>query len=522
MIKKIIIVGGGTAGWFTASYLCRFLKHRYNVTLVESPDIPKIGVGESVTPHVAAFFQQLGTDEKHWMLHTGSVYKYANKFTGWNKSHKDSEYFGFHYTSPLLATLPESIEDYLYVKDITRNTDTILSLLKRKKLDKFDRYFNWHYHYMQKNVAPFDDNGYIFQKQPFSYSQHVNADRLAEYCRDFIAKPNGAVHISGKVIGVITGENGIKSIRLEDGTILEGDIFIDCSGFKRLLMNAVGCEVKKYQNNPIDRAWVCQVDYVDQKTQLVNYSQSIAREHGWQFKIGLYHRMGTGYCFSSSHCSDQSAVDDFINLLGDSARKEPRLINWNPERLTSPAVKNVVAVGLSNGFIEPLEANGLYVIVASIFNLAECLDKDSINFDTYNQVVNYFMDDIADFLLVHYTLSDRTDTDFWNDCKNIGRKERHDELVLKKYHDEQNFMCSALNGARTLFPDYMWAQLRYSWKLDISDCNFDSVDTYKFVIKHDHLHRTKSAQSINYYDWLKMNIFEGNDSQAWEQQYLNI
>ena len=519
-MKKIVIVGGGTAGWFTASYLSKFLSERYDITLVESPAIPKIGVGESVTPHVAAFFQQLGIDERHWMLHSGSVYKYANKFVGWNHSNPEPEYFGFHYTSPSSTSLPKSIEDCYYRSGDMRNTDTVLSSIKNGSIDKFDRYFHWHYHYMEKNVAPFDDRGYIFRDQPFSYSQHVNAEALADYCRDFIAVPNGVRHVRKKVVDVKVSDKGIDSISLEDGAHLVADVFVDCSGFQRLLMNAVGAKIKRYENNPIDRAWVCQVNYQDRKTQLVNYTQSIAREHGWQFKIGLYHRMGTGYCYSSSHCIDEQAEKYFRDLIGDTNRIEPRLIKWTPERLVEPGIKNTAAVGLSNGFIEPLEANALYIIVANIYHLAEALEGDTLNFDRYNSAVNFFMDDIADFLLVHYTLGDKIDNDFWKDCKKIGLTQRHEQLVSDKYHDERNFMCSAVNGIRTLFPDYMWAQLAASWQLDIEHIDYHDTKIKTFLHRTDNKHRIQSARSMNYSDWLEKNVFDNIESDEWQDIYL--
>ena len=516
MMRKIVIVGGGSAGWFTAAHLSKFFNDK--ITLIETPSIQKIGVGESVTPHVSHFFNQLGIEEKHWMLHTGSIYKYANKFVNWYDG-KDPEYFGFHYTTSLTHKLPTKPEDYIYNKSSKRNTDFLLGSLNRNQVNKFDRHFHWHYHYMENNVAPFKGKKYIFKDQPYSYSQHINAERAAEYCRDFIALPNGVEHIEAKVTKVNVDSNGISSLLLEDGSQVQGDLYIDCSGFKRLLMSAVDAKTKRYENYPIDSAWVCQIDYDDIETQLVNHTQTIAHDYGWQFKIGLYHRMGTGYCYSSSHSSDAQAEEYFDQLIPNK-RKTPRLIKWTPERLQTPGLKNVAAVGLSNGFIEPLEANALYIIIASIHHLSAALQEPVINLDAYNKAVNYFMDDIADFLIVHYTLSNKTSSVFWKDCIDIGVKQSHNELVYSKYNDERNYMSAAFDGLRTLFPDYMWAQFAHSWNMDISEYDYVSSDYEKLILDLDTHHLKRSAISENYYQWLKNKIFENLNPRDWEEKFI--
>ena len=531
---NIVIVGGGTAGWLTASWISKFFPN-ISVTLVESKDIPKIGVGESVTPHVSAFFQNLGIDDHHWMLHTGSIYKFANKFVGWKNNNKGNDYFGFNYTTANKILykdnpIPSTKEDHHYNSNDVRTTDTLLNLLKNSELDKFDRYFHSAYHYMEKNVVPFDSKGAYLLPPFFSWSQHINADLASDYCRDNIALPNGVIHIQSKILKVIKSNNKIEKVLLEDGREISGDLFVDCSGMHRVLMKELDAPVKEYKHHSIDSAWVCQLDYEDPESEMVNYTQSIAQDYGWMFKIGLYHRMGTGYCYSSSHTTDEQAEIYYRKLITNT-RREPRQLKWNPNRLENSAVGNAVAIGLSSGFVEPLEANNLYMIVTAIRKLDSVLSRyireDFLDFDQFNKEVGYFTDDIADFILVHYTLSDRTDSDFWQDSRLLGNKEQHKNLVIDKYHNEQNYMQSTIENQSNMFPDYMWAHLAYSWDIDLKDLIRKDISANDLEIAQlyykqtESNHRYISSNSTNNYRWLQKNVYKDLSNSDWEEKYLS-
>jgi tryptophan halogenase len=515
---KIVIVGGGTAGWFAAAWLSKFRKG--TITLIENPDIPKIGVGESITPHVQRFFDLLELDTKDWMESTSAIYKYANKFVNWVD--RDTEYFGFSYTSNTKEfTDPKFDLMRMLEKETTRTTDVFLELYRQQHLNKFDKYFNDTYSYMENNTMPFINGEY--QCNPFySWSQHINADLASEYVKERIAIPNGVTHIQSNVKDIITTGDTVNSLILDDGTQIDADIVIDCTGFKGAIVNKLNFEKIQYTDNFVDSAWVCQLDYTDPESEMVNYTQSIAQDYGWLFKIGLYHRMGSGYCFSSKHISKEDALKAYQGMVSN-LKGTPRLLTWTPGRLKEAARGNVVSVGLSSGFVEPLEANALFIITSSIVHLDKVLEQyeqtSKLDFVDFNKDIAYLIDDIADFIRVHYSLSNRQDTQFWRDCANNRPAEQEQELVRDKYYNEKG---SIVNSAqyKTMFPNYMWLQLALAWNLDVSewpvilDKNLFSNGLTFFRQKY-YNNNVKAASCLNTYKWLKENIY-GVESADWK------
>ena len=489
---RIIIVGGGTAGWMTAAYLAKN-KISNDITVIEPTDIPRIGVGESVTPHVARFFEEIGIPTQDWMKKTGAVYKYANKFVNWVNNKGEYEYFSFNYTVPEINFLKDitqnvSYESFSDTTDI-RSIDHMAWHCKNG-FDRFDRYFNPQFYYMEKNTLPFYKGEHLLN-QPYSVSQHINAEMAAEYIRDEIAIRLGVQRIIGQVIEVVHKDSTIIELKVKNNLMHEigtvhGDFFIDCSGFHRVLVNKLGWKVKEYSQHLIDSAVVAQSDYEDKQKELVCYTQSIAEPYGWRFKIGLQHRMGNGYCYSSQHLDDESAVEYFKKQVGN-LKTVPKIIRWKPSRLETFAEGNVAAVGLSCGFIEPLEANALYIIVNSIRRLSRVLAKGKSDFSKYNEEMSYTIDDIADFILVHYTMSGRTDTKFWQDMK-----QNHTQLINDKINNPLNTMKNSVGGY-SMFPDYMWLQLAISWGIDVKSKSVDDIFldlSKKYYEYHENKHRT--------------------------------
>jgi tryptophan halogenase len=319
----------------------------------------------------------------------------------------------------------------------------------------------------------------------------------------------------------------IKSLTLDDNTVVFADLFVDATGFHKLLVNNLGWKEKIYKDYAIDRAVVGQLSYSDPLLEMVNYTQSIAQPYGWQFKIGLYHRMGSGYCFSSNHISDEKAVEHFLSITANR-RTEPRLIKWTPKRLVTFAENNVATVGLCSGFYEPLEANSLFVLITGIKNLIEAIsdasNKPSIDWTKYNNQLEYILDDISDFIKVHYTLSKRSDTPFWNDMQAIGKRDNHTDLLKSKYFDIRNSMIFA-NDHWSMFPDYMWMQLALSWGIDTSawyptspDPEILNIAGHHFLTK-EKKHDIISEYQINNFEWLKKEIFQNLSSSEWEEKY---
>lgn len=522
---RIVIVGGGTAGWMAASYYSKFLKN-CDITVVESSKIPKIGVGESVTPHVSQFFKDLGFDTHEWMRETGSIYKLANKFLGWKEGKNEYEYFSFSYptdTDLLYRDInkPLSPYDLPHVCE-SLTTDYALSLFNEGLIDRFDKYFNSQFYYMERNVAPFY-KGQSILNSPFGWTQHINADLAANFLKDRVSIPNGVRHIDAKVTEVKVINETISSIVLDNDQILTADLFLDATGFSRILTKALGRKTIEYKNSPADRAWVCQLDYLDPYKEMVNYTQSIAKSHGWMFKIGLYHRMGCGLVFGSKFQSDEKALEQYLNYTSEH-RKEPRLIKWSPGRLEKIGNGNCVAIGLSSGFTEPLEANALFIIVNSIRRLFDVIvnyQKTNIwEFDKFNEIMSYSIDDIRDFILVHYTLSSRKDSDLWLEMQDLGQRENHEEFLYYKYKHQNNTMKSALEGY-TMFPQYMWAQWATVTGIDTSKWyNIKKDDTYEltklYLEDTEKRHNIISKNRQNSYEWLKQNVFNNLTFEEWE------
>lgn len=516
---KIVIVGGGSAGWLTAGWLSVFQKD-CEIEVIESDTISTIGVGESVTPHVDLFLSDMGIDRHHWMRTTNSVYKLANKFTNWVSNSGETEYFSFNYTLPA-DSLYQDITKYFNKTQLSesidlRNTDILYSLIKNNKLEKFDKYFNPQYCYMENNTCHIKDQINCLN-QLGSISQHINAEQLGTYIKDHIAIPNGVKSTIATIKKVIRVPGNIQLVNhlvTEKDELIAGDLFIDCSGFKRVLMNSYPLEVHKYKDHPINSSIVAQTEYQDPTNELVNYTQSIARENGWQFKIGLYNRMGNGYCFSDAH---ETQADKKFSSFVTNLKNEPRLIKWTPERLVAPGKENVAAIGLSSGFVEPLEANALYTIITGIKLLDTTINKYKItsrfDWSDYNKKLTHTIDDIADFLIVHYTLSQRQDTEFWKDMREIGKTDNHEQLIKDKYYDIRNTMGYASHN-HTMFPDYMWIQLATHYNIDM-DIQVDNelLELGLLEFKHNYKkHSLISKSTLNNYEWINKVIFGSSGS----------
>lgn len=499
MKGDICIVGGGTAGWFAAAYLSRQFPDK-KIILVESKNVPKIGVGESVTPHVVDFVtHELGLDERKWMKETGAIFKLGNRFIDWcHKGH--SEYFSFTYAMPERFAIGK--EEVTNIDDMAPDgspltTDVFLDLYNKGYFDKFDKFFHSQYNWMDKQKFHEDNI-----KSIYGVSHHINADETTEYVKNNIGIPNGVIHIEDDVIDVGVKEDRVSYIDTKYHSRIESDYFVDSTGFKRLLISKLNVKTKDY-NYPINKAIVGRSEYTDPSKEMKNYTQSIAEDWGWSFKVTLNQRVGNGFCFSDAHVSDTQAWDFFTSKF----KAEPRFIKWNTDRLEEPCKGNVICVGLSNGFIEPLEANNLFIIVESILSLGKFLKHfyktGNEDHESFNLKTKISFDNIRDFLLVHYTLVDKDRSEFWKDMCDIGVKENHVDYVYEKYKDKNCNMIAAING-ETLFPEYMWLQFAISWGLDVSKwvskkSTYSLTKAFTFFNSNYMSNYVLSSQYDNYY-----------------------
>jgi len=505
-----------------AAYLATFNKD-IDVTLIESPSIPIIGVGESVSPHFVDFLNMLGVPEYEWMPKIGAVHKLGNKFTNWTLNQGESVYFGFTYPIPEDRFLhdvyqPRSILNFRPKSQQrqTQSYDHLGEMLRTKVIDRLDRFSQSHYHYMNKNVSFMQDGQSLFSS-PWNHSHHINAEKIGAFIRDQIAIPLGVNHIVSTVVKINHDGDTVESVTLDNGYQIEADVFVDATGLSGMLINQLGWAKKQY-NYPIDRVWVCQTNYKDPAIEMLNHTHSIAEPNGWRFQIGLYHRMGNGYCFSSKHTDELSALDYFKTQLTNDIRSGPRLIRWTPQRLENAAAGNVISIGMSNGFIEPMESNVVFTTINAIKSLSKILKTNTLNWHKHNSMMSSMFDNIYEFLLVHFTLTQRTDTDFWKYCSNLGKQLNHTDLVKDKMYNKDYSFFKSLGG-HIFYADFVWAGLSAGWKLSLEtklDSNLHELVRHT-ILYNEKKHDLVSDNMPNYYEWLRLNLYQGYNPNEWEK-----
>jgi tryptophan halogenase len=428
-IKKITVVGGGSAGWMSASMLIRSFPD-LEITVVESPNIPTIGVGESTLGSIRLFCQYLGIDETEMVRFTNATYKMSIKFTDFYK--KNGDHFHYPFGSPFLQGTYQGLKDWMYKKSLepwTDKKDFVLSYFPAAALFEQKKYSD-NKHGKFDNFNPRTDVAY-----------HFDAVRFAIYLRDHYCLVRGVKHIKSEVTHIETDHNGIVALDLDGGDRISADLYVDCTGFKSLLLEkTLGVEFDSFADMlPNNRAWACQVPYVDKTVEIEPYTNCTAIENGWVWNTPLWSRIGTGYVYSDKYTTKEQALEQFKNYLCSDRMVIPRS-REQVEQLSfrdvpfrvgihkQTFVKNVVAIGLSAGFLEPLESNGLYSVHEFLFKLVKTLQRGSVtqwDRDAYNNTTLGMFRNFAHFVALHYALSLRDDTEYW---KSMGEKKFKPDL----------------------------------------------------------------------------------------------
>ncbi len=399
-IRRVIIAGGGTAGWMVAAGLSRTLGKLLDIRLVESDEIGTVGVGEATIPTLMNFHHLLEINEQEFMAATGATFKLGISFENWRARG----------------------EDYIHSFG---NTGT----------DHWTAGFQHFWHKGRERGLAGDYGDYCLElraaqehrfahlpRAGMNYAYHLDASAYAKYLRRF-SEQFGVRRIEGKIVDVALAASGdIRAIRLDSGTELEGDLFIDCTGFRALLIGqALGIGYEDWSH------WL----FCDSAAALqtasngpaVPYTRSIAREAGWQWRIPLQHRVGNGMVFSSRYQSDAAAIDTLLGNIEGAPLTAPRVIKFQPGQRSKVWHRNCIAIGLASGFLEPIESTSIHLIQRGIVRLMQCFPSHGIvqsDIDEYNAQAAGEIAHIRDFIILHYKVTNRRDTPFWRDCASMA------------------------------------------------------------------------------------------------------
>jgi tryptophan 7-halogenase len=404
---NVIIVGGGTAGWMTAAALVKLLPSRCTVHLVESEAIGIVGVGEATLPHIRGFNQRLGIDEAEFMAATRATFKLGIEFQDWGR-------LGDSYIHPFgtFGSGKGTVDFHHYWNRLREISGTAAAIGEYSMAVTMA--------YMNRFERPDANPDKI--ESTFNYAYQFDATLFAPYLRR-IAEGLGARRTEGRIVDVeLDGESGqVRSLRLENGERIEGDLFVDCSGFVSLVIGkTLGEPFEDWsQWLPCDRAIAmpCRT-----RTALTPYTSAIAMPAGWRWRIPLQHRTGNGYVYSSAFTTDDEARAALVGAVEGEPIAEPRILKFKAGRRKRSWVGNCVSVGLASGFLEPLESTSIYLIQAAISTLVELFPKREISpldRDEFNRLVDLEYDRIRDFLILHYHATERSDSAFWDHVRTM-------------------------------------------------------------------------------------------------------
>jgi tryptophan halogenase len=407
-ITKVVIVGGGTAGWMSAAALSKVLINDYcQVELVESQAIGTVGVGEATIPQIQTFNKILGIDENQFIKATQATFKLGIEFCDWGKL-GDSYVHPFGTFGVPIESLP--FHHYwlkMYKEGKFECLDDFSLACKAAKQNKFTRP-------LDIPQSPLSQIAYAFQ---------FDAGLYAKYLRKY-AEARGVKRTEGKVSKVHqrADDGFIESLELQDGSKIEGDLFIDCSGFRGLLIEqTLNTGYQDWsQWLPCDRAVAVPCASNGDPEP---YTRSTARAAGWQWRIPLQHRTGNGHVYSSSFISDDDAAKTLLDNLDGEPLAELNKLRFATGRRNKCWHKNVVAIGLASGFIEPLESTSIYLIQTAVARLIGLFPDRSFrqaDIDKFNQQSTSEIEAIRDFIILHYKATQRDDTPFWEYCKNMS------------------------------------------------------------------------------------------------------
>ncbi|WP_084005163.1 tryptophan halogenase family protein [Gilvimarinus polysaccharolyticus] len=398
--QNIVVAGGGTAGWMVACALVSQLGHCATVTLIESDDIPTVGVGEATIPTLQTFHLLLQLQEQEFVRETNATFKLGIQFENWGAI-GDSYFHSFGDTGREFWA--GQFQHYW---------------LRSKREGDAHKYWDYSVEAQASKAGKFA----ITKNPRMGFAYHLDAGLYAKYLRK-VSEARGVNRIEGTIkrVELDSDDGSIHALHLASGEAITGDLFVDCTGFRGLLIEqALHVGYEDWSNYFIcDRAVAVQTQADE---ILTPYTRSRAHANGWQWRIPLQNRVGNGLVYSSKYLSDQAATDFLLQNVSGDLITEPRVIGFKPGKRKKSWHKNCVAIGLSSGFIEPLESTSIHLISSAVVRLMRMIPVDGVqqvDVDEYNRQARNELLDLRDFILLHYKATQRDDSDFWRYCRDM-------------------------------------------------------------------------------------------------------
>ena len=433
-IRKVVIAGGGTAGWMAGAALAKLLGKNIEVVLVESDDIGTVGVGEATIPTLHIFHRLLGLKEADVMAATNATFKLGIAFENWRDLGKDYLHsFGFLGKDCWACGF-----QHFWLKGRQQGIAADMG------------------EYCVEHLAAREGRFAVLPNQDLNHAYHMDASLYAKFLRK-LAEQHGLTRIEGKIATVKQHDDGaISGLVLQSGQQIDGDLFIDCTGFRALLIEqTLNTGFDDWSHwLPCDSAYAVQTKSVGAP---VAYTRSIEREAGWQWRIPLQNRVGNGLVYCSKYLSDDAARQSLIDNVEGEMLTQPRLIKFRTGSRRKHWHKNCVAVGLSAGFLEPLESTSIHLIQRSIIRLLQMFPAQGIqtaDVDEFNRQTEIELLNIRDFIILHYKVTERTDSPFWRYCRNM-------DVPASLAHRIELFKQSGkvYKFAQELFGESSWVQV---------------------------------------------------------------
>ena len=412
--RKILIVGGGTAGWMAANLMAkRWADQDIDIALLESPDIGIIGVGEGSTPQLAAFFDTIDVAEADWMPRCNATYKVGISFANWSEKAGFERYFHPFHSQPDV----DNYRAFVYHCFLRRSGVDV---------DAHPNRFSLAAYLAEHQLGPKPNYNFPFR---IAYGYHFDSHLLGQYLRD-VAVSRGVRHIEGKVSEVLTDENGsISAVKLDDDSTVAADVFVDSTGFRSLLLQqTLEVPFLSFAENLFNDSAV--VLPTPQGEEPNSQTISTAMKYGWAWDIPLTNRVGNGYVYSSSFCSADDAETELREKTGTlDSDVEARHLKMKVGQVEKHWHKNCVAVGLSQGFIEPLEATALHIVQETVDGFIDAYEKGGFTTEhqgEFNRRIHDRFEGVRDYIVCHYRANSRSDTDYWRE--NASNEKLSDNL----------------------------------------------------------------------------------------------